>query len=95
MPDDYYGGGADETPEVAPEETPEEQGANVALLPKEFFQGKELAVGSRCEVEIQKVEDDQVLVSYVPHSEDEESAELPRNSEVEAPAPAQEPMGMY
>ena len=93
MPDDYYGepGPAPEAaPEEAPEETPEDTGTATALLPKEFFQGKDLEVGTECKVRITQVMDDQVAVEYVPH----EAAE-PRNSEVVPPAGMDQEMAGY
>ena len=46
-----------------------------ALLPKNFFGGKELEPGRECKVKIQKVYDDEVMVEYVPHGEKESSDE--------------------
>lgn len=77
MAQEEYYGDSEPTPE-----TKDNSGANTGLLPKEFFQGKELEIGSRCEVEIQRVHDTQVEVTYVPHTEDE-----PRKSEVESAQP--------
>jgi Zn-finger nucleic acid-binding protein len=45
------------------------------VLPKSFFGDKELEPGSRCEVEIVRVNEDDVEVKYVPHSEGEENDE--------------------
>lgn len=64
----------------APAETKDDSGSNTALLPKEFFSGKELEVGGRCEIEIVRVMDDQVLAKYLPHTEDESEVD-PRISE--------------
>jgi len=43
-----------------------------ASLPKEFFQGKELAVGSVCQVRIEKISGDNVQVTYVPHESEDQ-----------------------
>lgn len=91
---DLYSDGQSE----APAETKDDSGSNDSLLPKEFFQGKELEVGSRCEVEITRVLSDQVLVKYVPHTEDE-SGVAPRISEEGTAQPVDaemsEMMGAY
>lgn len=66
--------GAAEPAESAVEESSESD-ASTGLLPTSFFQGKDLQPGSRCEVEIARVHDDQVEVKYVSHSQDEEMTE--------------------
>lgn len=68
--------GADDTSEKS---SAKDSGAATAVLPKDFFGDKTLEAGKRCEVEIQKIMDDQVLVSKVPDSEykDKESGEPP------------------
>lgn len=38
-----------------------------ALLPLEFFQGKDLQPGSECRIKIERVLEGQAEVSYVPH----------------------------
>ncbi len=70
--DDLYSDGGEvaveETEEVT-EETSESSG-EPALLPRSFFQGKDLEVGKTCEVRIEKLTQDSALVSYVPHKEE-------------------------
>lgn len=89
MPEDMYDDGGDTAVETPPAETEKEEstdkeGAATATLPREFFGDKTLEPGKRCEVEIQRVMDDQVLVSKVPESEygkgKEEVAEAPESS---------------
>ncbi len=83
----------------APDEATEHQSdQSTGLLPKSFFDGKELTPGTECKVRIERVLDDEVEISYVPHdqeesesSPDDESAE----GEASAPAPAPEDMGNY
>ncbi len=80
-------------PEPAPEgeddagmevDNPTESSEQTALLPTDFFQGKELEPGSTCEVRISRVLDGQVEVTYVPHSEPEvgEEAAYPEDEEM-------------
>lgn len=84
MPNDLYddGGVAEEPAAASPpeKESSNDEGAAEALLPKEFFGGKELKPGSRCEIEIVRVTDDQVIARKVPESEY-------RDTEDETPAP--------
>lgn len=82
MAEDLYddGAGMEEPGAVAPEAAPEpekdsEGGAATSLLPKDFFGGKELKPGVRCEVEVARVTDGQVLVKKVPESEYKASPE--------------------
>jgi len=74
-------------------QTPKEEPSDTktALIPIDFFQGKELKPGDTCEVKIEQVMDDQVSVTYVgSESGEEESAEMPEAMESEAPpAPAE------
>lgn len=73
-------------PGDSPQEESSENDSATGLLPTSFFQGKDLKPGSRCEVEIARVHDDQVEVKYVSHSQDEEMAEpapTPNGSESE------------
>lgn len=78
----------------SPPEAKDDSGSNEALLPKEFFEGKPLEVGGRCEIEIVRVMDDQVLAKYRPHTDDQ-----PRKSEDETAQPVDaemsEMMGDY
>jgi hypothetical protein len=56
-----------------------------ALLPIAFFEGKELEPGSTCTVKISRVLDDQVEVTYVPHTEPEvgeEAVSTPADAEM-------------
>ena len=79
--------GVDET--TASKDTPDNSGSDsqdsmegeTSLLPKSFFQGKDLTVGNECKVKIEHVYDDEVEVSYVPHSTDEESGETSPDDE--------------
>jgi hypothetical protein len=56
------------------------------LLPRAFFAGKSLEPGSKCEVEIVHVYDDEVAVKYVAHkaSKDDEPADDAVEEETEA-----------
>ena len=62
-------------PEGSGEDEQKEGDTATALLPKSFFGSKPLEPGTRCEVEIEKVHEDEVQVSYVPmdKSKDKES----------------------
>ena len=72
-------------PDAAPDEKKEHQDDQAsAVLPKSFFQGKDLTPGTQCKVEIERVMDDQVQVAYVPHDESKED----ESGEGEAPPPA-------
>ncbi len=66
--DDYMNEGTSEEP--TPPES-DKDGERTALLPIDFFQGKTLEPGSTCSVRIDKVFEDQVSVTYVPHREEE------------------------
>lgn len=65
-----------------PEAKEDQDTGSEELLSKAFFQGKDLEVGARCEVEITGIHEGEVSVKYVPH--DEEKTE-------EQPEPGQEP----
>jgi len=75
------GAPATEAPAAPAEPKPSENGNATALIPKSFFSGKRPEVGDECSVKIDRVMEDGVLVSYVPHSEESESVPTP------APAP--------
>ena len=77
-------------PDAAPDEKKEHQDDQAtAVLPKSFFQGKDLKPGSQCMVEIQRVMDDEVQVSYVPHDDSEDkSNEAPPDPPMGAPEPS-------
>lgn len=78
MAEDYFNDAADssapEEPRIEGEEETEGTEAT-ALLPKDFFHGKPLEPGVRCEIEIVKDMDDEVQVKYVPHKDKETSEE--------------------
>lgn len=59
------------TPEQ-PESKENETGEETALLPKSLFSGKDIEPGSKCEVEIVHVYEDEVEVKYVPHGTKED-----------------------
>lgn len=74
--DDLYSDDAEPSP--APEEPREESedsAQSTALLPKNFFQGKDLEAGKRCEVEIISEHEDEVEVRYVKHGGGKDSEE--------------------
>jgi len=62
---------ADQAPDEA---TRTQDDAQTAVLPKDFFQGKDLKPGGECKVRIEQVMDDEVAVTYVPHSAEDEGA---------------------
>lgn len=63
-----------ESPTEDKAEGGEQTETQTALLPKDFFGDKELAVGNECKVKIEKIYDDEVQVSYVPHETQDEAA---------------------
>jgi hypothetical protein len=75
-----YDGEGDE-PEVvdSPKEESKEQeaGEDTALLPKSLFSGKDIEPGSKCEVEIVHIYEDEVEVKYVKHNK-ESKGEAPK-----------------
>lgn len=76
--DDPYADGAPApAQESASAKEKEGDDYEAGVLPRSFFQGKDLEVGSRCEVEITKIAGDQVLVKYVPHEEEKEEQPEP------------------
>ena len=96
MPQDYMSDGMGEVAEPAAGETKEapdqdKSETKTALLPLDFFQGKELKPGDTCTVKVESIEQDQVQVSYVPESE-EESGESEAAPEAGAAMP-QDMMG--
>lgn len=80
----------DDAPEgnPGPSKSDKSEGAATALLPKDFFGDKTLEPGTRCEVEVSRVLDDQVQVTKVPESEykGEEPDDMPAPSESEMDA---------
>lgn len=78
MAQDLYDDGAGmESPGAvdSQEPKPSENGEATALIDKAFFGDKELKPGVRCEIEVQKVMDGQVLATKVPESEYKEATE--------------------
>lgn len=77
-------GGPDEGDDMGmeiPAPKSEEKAAKTALVPTEFFGGKELAVGTECKVKVDRILDGQVQVSYVQHEEGPELGEEPDDDE--------------
>ena len=66
-------------PEAQDNPQEEKSETNTALLPLDFFQGKELKPGDTCTIRIAQVMDDQASVEYVGsgESDTEETAEAP------------------
>jgi hypothetical protein len=61
-----------------------DEAEKTALLPTDFFQGKDLQPGSTCKVRISRVLDGQVEVTYVPHGDDElEGGQAPQGGDEE------------
>jgi hypothetical protein len=71
---DYMTDSAGESEQPAAPEAAEST-SKTALIPIDFFQGKELNPGDTCEVQIEKVEDDQVQVKYLSEEAEDESEE--------------------
>lgn len=92
-------------------EASEESEQETALLPRSWFQGKDLEIGSKCELKIEGLYDDEVEVSYVPHkknkdgkdSDDEDEADdhdsmdgaMKRMDSMAEPMAGPPPMGAY
>ncbi len=71
---------------TAPAETgsdDSQMSGETSLLPKSFFSGKELTVGSTCEVKIVHVYDDEVEVEYVPMDSEESGETKPDDESME------------
>lgn len=83
--ENYYDDGPAQQPSAAPQDKEDKGEAQTALLPKAFFQGKDLQPGTRCEVEITQVHDEEVSVKYVEH---DESKEAPEPGEEQSPPPS-------
>jgi hypothetical protein len=72
---------------MADEEKPDsevdasEDESEQALLPKSFFAGKDLEIGSKCEVKIEGIYEDEIAVSYVPHKKDKDGKEKSNSSD--------------
>lgn len=74
----FYGGGGDEAeqPEgsdVSTENSESNDNSKTALLPKEFFGGKELNIGDECKVKAVHIYEDEVEVAYEDSKSDESS----------------------
>jgi hypothetical protein len=95
MSDDLYSDGGDTAvaEETESETTTEETAAesdskssesgSPGLLPKGFFQGKDLKPGTICKIKVEKLTDGQALVSYVPHGTKDEDVEVEETSELD------------
>lgn len=69
----------------APPKKPQDAKSATALVPKEFFEGKELKPGDRCEVEIAAIHDEEVSLKYVGHDQEEEREEPDSENAPEPP----------
>lgn len=82
---DLYDDSGSDSPSESREKR--EEGAATSLLPKSFFPSdKDLEVGSTCKVRVEKIMDDQVLVSYAKSEEktdDDDTEEVVETSDVE------------
>lgn len=67
-------------------DNPTGEESSTALLPTDFFQGKDLKPGAECKVRISRVLDGQVEVTYVAHSEPEMGEEGPTGGDEEMTA---------
>lgn len=65
----YMAESEEESPET---EQTSDDSENTALLPRDFFEGKDLEPGTRCEVEIVHGYEDEVEVKYIPHKKEGE-----------------------
>ena len=85
------GGPAAPTPETPAQQDDQGDSPKTAILPIEFFQGKEPQPGDTCEVTVEAVHDGSVEVSYhSSESSDQEQTETETGAEPEeggAPAP--------
>lgn len=57
--------------------------SRTALLPLDFFQGKDLKPGSVCKVKISRLLEGQAEVTYVPHNEAPSPGEEPEEPEAD------------
>jgi hypothetical protein len=71
--EDYYGGDPGESSDDPPEKQEEGMEGETALLPKSFFEGKELKPGDQFYVEIVREHEGEVEVKY-PHDEKKEKS---------------------
>jgi len=78
MTEDNYDDAPDEGESAEAPASEEAEDSPTALLPKEFFAGKDLKPGTRCEIEVVSVQDDSVQVKYLGHAKGEsKQAEMP------------------
>ena len=91
MAQDYYDDSADMAPPASVSQgseesaTPEESTAQTAVLPKEFFSGKELVPGHECKIRIANVHENSVEVEYVRDEQEAPEEELAETPTEEAP----------
>jgi hypothetical protein len=78
--------GPDE-PEAQDNPQEEKSETKTALLPLDFFQGKDLKPGDTCTIRVEQVMEDQASVSYMGDESGNSQSEYP-----EAAAPAQDDM---
>jgi len=78
--------GADE-PEATDNPQEEKSEASTALLPLDFFQGKELKPGDTCTIKIDQVMDDQASVTYLGSDSEEQGETSMDNETTEASTP--------
>lgn len=69
---------------------PKKDESRTALLPLDFFQGKDLKPGTVCKIKISRILEGQAEVTYVPHNE----APAPGEEE-EEPMVGDEEMASY
>lgn len=62
----------EETAEM-PENEGMESETETAVLPKSFFQGKDLEIGKTCEIKVEGIFEDEIEVSYVRHKKEDKS----------------------
>lgn len=61
----------------------DESPSETALLPKSFFQGKDLEIGKTCKVRVERLLEDDVEVSYVRHKDKDDEDEDDGEEETE------------
>ncbi len=74
--DNYEDMSSDSADKSRPKQAKKDDTAQTALLPKSFFQGKDLKVGKQCKVEIVALHESEAEVRYVPHSNSESSEKM-------------------
>lgn len=70
MPDDMYD---EDMNESSSSTKKDDSPSETALLPKSFFQGKDLEIGKTCKVRVERLLEDDVEVSYVHHKDKDDS----------------------